>query len=195
MPSIGQKAQGFASTGDATLVLHRLAPHIKWSAGDGSVMTTESASHGSVVSGFLAKDLETWIDIEAPPERVWAVLIDFPAWQRWNAFIPSVEGVLSEGKTVRIKVVPPGLKPMLFQPEIYTVRPLREIRWGGSFLWFVYRGDHSFLLEPMPGGNTRFRQIERFRGPLVLLMGGMMKSTEAGYHQMNLALKREAESR
>jgi hypothetical protein len=88
-------------------------------------------------------------------------------------------------------VVPPGLKPMIFKPEVYAVRPPREIRWGGSFLWFVYRGDHTFLLEALPGGKTRFRQIERFQGPLVLLMGGMMKNTEEGYHQMNVALEAE----
>ena len=32
--------------------------------------------------------LSTQIEIYAPAERVWAVLIDFPAHARWNPFIP-----------------------------------------------------------------------------------------------------------
>lgn len=82
---------------------------------------------------------------------------------------------------------------MIFKPEVYIVKPCEEILWGGSFLWIVYRGDHAFLLEPLPGGRTRFRQIERFRGPMVLLMGSMIEKTEIGYHQMNLAFKQHVE--
>lgn len=82
---------------------------------------------------------------------------------------------------------------MTFKPEVYVVKLYEEILWDGSFLRVVYRGDHTFLLEPLPGGKTRFRQIEKFRGPMVLLMGSMITKTEIGYHQMNLAFKRYVE--
>ena len=87
------------------------------------------------------------------------------------------------------------MKPMELKPKVFAVRPGEEIIWGGSFLLFVYRGDHAILLESLPGGRTRFRQRERFRGPMVLLMGGMFKPTEQGYHQMNQALKRRVEGK
>jgi pyruvate carboxylase len=90
---------------------------------------------------------------------------------------------------MRIKVVPPDLKPMIFEPEVYEVIPCKKILWGGSFLKIIYRGDHAFLFELTPDGKTRFRQIERFRGPMVLFMGSMIKKTVIGYHQMNIALK------
>ncbi len=137
--------------------------------------------------------LDTWTDIDARPQRVWEMLVDFKSWEQWNPFIPVVEGDLRVGERMRIKVVPPGLKPMVFKPKVYEVKPQEKILWGGSFLWIVYRGDHAFLLEPLPGEKTRFRQIERFRGPMVLLMGNMIKKTEIGYHQMNLAFKRHVE--
>lgn len=137
--------------------------------------------------------LDTWIDIEAQPQKVWEMLVDFKSWELWNSFIPIVEGNLRIGEHMRIKVVPPGLKPMIFKPEVYVVKLYEEIIWGGSFLWKVYRGEHAFMLEPLPEGKTRFRQIERFRGPMVLLMGNMIKKTEIGYHQMNLAFKRHVE--
>jgi len=137
--------------------------------------------------------IDAWIDIDAQPEEVWKVLVDFKSWESWNAFIPVVEGNLRVGERMRIKVVPPGMKPMTFEPEVYELIPHKKILWGGSFLRIIYRGDHAFLLEPTPEGKTRFRQVERFMGPMVLLMGRMIKKTEIGYHQMNRALKQRVE--
>lgn len=138
--------------------------------------------------------LDTWIDIEAQPKIVWDMLVDFKAWKSWNPFIPDVEGKLQVGEILRIKVVPPGLKPMTFKPEVFVIKQYEKIVWGGSFLWIAYRGDHSFILESLPGEKTRLRQMERFRGPMVLFMGNMIKKTEIGYHQMNLAFKKYVES-
>jgi len=143
--------------------------------------------------GLMHRIIDTSVEIDAPPEQVWSVLVDFNSWESWNDFIPTVEGNLQVGERLRIKVVPPGLKPMTFNPEVYVIKPAEAIVWGGSFLRIIYRGDHTFLLEPIPGGKTRFRQIERFMGPMVLFMGGMIKKTEVGYHQMNLALKEQVE--
>ena len=137
--------------------------------------------------------LDTWIDITAPLPKVWEMLVDFKMWELWNPFIPIVVGKLQIGEKMYIKVVPPGLKPKVFKPEVYEVKKYEKILWGGSFLWIIYRGDHAFLLKPLPGGKTRFQQIERFQGPLVLLMGGMIKKTELGYQQMNLAFKKHVE--
>ena len=139
--------------------------------------------------------IDASVNVDATPEEVWAVLTDFRSWETWNDFIPAVEGNLQVGERLRIRVVTPGLKPMTFKPEVYVVQPLQAIVWGGSFLKVMYRGDHTFLLEPLPDGKTRFRQIERFMGPMVLFMGGMIKKTETGYHQMNRALKERVENR
>lgn len=84
---------------------------------------------------------------------------------------------------------------MTFAPLVFSVEPGEEIVLGGSFLLVAYRGDHAFFLEPLPGGGTRFRQRERFRGPMVLFMGGMIEATELGYRQMNEAFKRRVEGR
>jgi len=141
----------------------------------------------------MQRTINSYIDIDAPPEKVWESLVDFKSWGLWNTFIPLVEGNLKVGERMRIKVVSPGMKPMIFKPEVYEVIPYKKILWGGSFLKIIYRGDHAFLLEPGADGKTRFRQIERFMGPIVLLMGDMIKKTEVGYHQMNRAFKEQVE--
>lgn len=141
----------------------------------------------------MGRVLDTSIDIDAPPRRVWDVLVDLPAWAEWNPFIPSIAGKLEVGASLRMTVTPPDMKPMEFTPKVFSVRPGEEIVWGGGFLLFVYRGDHAIWLEPLPSGGTRFRQRERFMGPMVLLMGRMFGPTEQGYHQMNRALKQRIE--
>ena len=163
--------------------------HNRCAAGKDIVMKEKNTSK------MMHRIINAWIDIDAQAEEVWEVLVDFKSWGSWNAFIPMVEGTLQAGERMRIRVVPPGSKPMIFKPEVYEVIPCKKILWGGSFLKIIYRGDHAFLLEPAPDGKTRFRQIERFTGPMVLFMGSMIKKTETGYHQMNLALKEEVEKK
>jgi len=143
----------------------------------------------------VARILNTSIDIDAQPQRVWEVLLDFPSWKEWNPFIPSITGTLEVGARLRISVTPPGIKPMEFKPYVFSIRPGEEIIWGGSFLWVLYRGDHAIFLEPRPNCGTHFRQRERFRGPMALFMNHMIDATELGYHQMNQALKRRVEGK
>jgi len=142
----------------------------------------------------MYRRIETSIDIAAPSRSIWNVLSDLPAWKDWNPFIPSMTGTFEPGAHLQMTVSPPGLKPMVFRPRVFTMTPGEEITLGGSFLLFVYRGDHTMKLEPLPDGGTRFRQRERFMGPMVLFMGRMFGPTEEGYRAMNLALKRRVET-
>lgn len=137
--------------------------------------------------------IDASIEIDAKPEEIWEVLLDFKSWEIWNPFIPRVDGKLEVGEHLKIMVAPPGMKPMIFKPEVFEVKTNEKILWGGSFLRILYNGDHAFLLEPISENKTRFRQIERFMGPIVLFMGSMIEKTELGYHQMNRALKEQVE--
>ena len=74
---------------------------------------------------------------------------------------------------------------------------LVELRWSGSLgIRWVFDGEHAFLLESIGGGNTRFRQEERFVGILasLIMRGGMLEATRQGFVAMNEALKQRAEA-
>ena len=138
--------------------------------------------------------IETNIEINAPPARVWAILTDFARMPAWNPFIKSISGTLAQGAQLSVYIAPPGKSGMRFKPTILTVRPERELRWLGHLLIpGVFDGEHYFLLEPIGEGKTRLTQGEKFSGLLVGLFSGMLSATEAGFHAMNSALKREAE--
>jgi len=40
----------------------------------------------------------TDIEIEATPERVWSILLDFPSHPDWNPFVRSIKGVAQVGE-------------------------------------------------------------------------------------------------
>ncbi len=49
---------------------------------------------------MFLQTIDAWIDIEASPDDIWEVLVDFPKWSEWNPFIPLVEGEIRKYKLV-----------------------------------------------------------------------------------------------
>jgi len=140
--------------------------------------------------------IETKIEIEAPAARVWEILTDFDRTPSWNPFITSISGVLSPGARLSLHVAPPGRSAMRFRPVVLTVRPERELRWLGSVMVRgVFDGEHFFLLEPLGDDHTRLTHGEEFSGFLVGPMSGMLAATQAGFVEMNKALKKVAEGK
>lgn len=83
---------------------------------------------------------------------------------------------------------------MTFKPTVLAAEPGKELRWLGRFLVpGLFDGEHSFHLEELPHGRTRFTQAERFAGLLVGLSRGTLAKTRDGFEQMNVALKQRVE--
>jgi hypothetical protein len=139
--------------------------------------------------------LKTQITINAPAEKVWLRLMDFPAYVQWNPFIRSIEGKASVGQSLKVFLQPADGRGMRFSPTVLVANPNREFRWKGKlFVSGIFDGEHYFLLEPQPQGGVIFQQGELFSGLLVpLLKGSLENGTRKGFAAMNEALKREAE--
>ena len=136
--------------------------------------------------------IETSIEIDAPPSRVWAVLTDPQSMGSWNPFMQSMAGPLKEGGRLLVEIAPPNRRAMTFRPKVLRVLPERELRWLGTLLIpGLFNGEHYFLLNPAGDGATRFTQGERFSGLLVTAFEkrGMLKATQQGFDAMNAALK------
>jgi len=139
--------------------------------------------------------LETQIEIDAPVERVWALLIDFPSHSRWNPFVRSIEGTPEVGQSLKVFIQPPGATGMEFRPTVLAVEQNRELRWKGKLLLpGLFDGEHYFRLEGKPGGGLTFRQGEIFSGILVpFFRRSLDGATKQGFVAMNEGIKREAE--
>lgn len=139
----------------------------------------------------MAKEIITSITINAPVEKVWAVLTDFSRYPQWNPFVLSLTGAVKKGNKIKVKL--PGMK---FSPTVKAFEANKELRWlGHLFLPGLFDGEHRFELIKKENGNTEFIHAERFTGILVPLFRKMLDgSTKAGFESMNKTLKEEVEN-
>jgi hypothetical protein len=146
-------------------------------------------------TGWPRLSLHTEIEIDAPPERVWAIVSNLSAYPEWNPFITSAAGTLAKGERLRIRIVPPGGMPMTLSPKVLAMEPRGPLTWRGRlFAPGLFDGEHTFSVAPVGPAQTRFTQKETFRGILVPFFAlTLNRNVRRGFLEMNLALKRKAE--
>lgn len=140
--------------------------------------------------------LSTEITIEAPPERVWAILTDLEAYASWNPFVVDVEGEPSVGHRLVNRMQPPGGRAQTFEPTVTVVEPPRTFEWLGHLgVPGLFDGRHRFELEPTGDGCTRLVHQESFSGLFVRFLRSTLDTrTRRGFELMNEALKCRAEA-
>ncbi len=136
-------------------------------------------------------ELRTEIEIDAPVERVWAVLTDFDRFPEWNPFIRRIHGNAQVGSRLDVLLGASGTRAMRFRPIVKAVIPNRELRWLGRLgLPRLFDGEHIFQIEPLGPARARFVQREQFRGLLVpLLARSLNRDARRGFEEMNRALR------
>ena len=139
-------------------------------------------------------EIQTQIEIDAPPATVWSVLTDFAGYPDWNPFVTSIEGSQAVGEQLTLRLEPPDARAATVRVTIRLFRANQEFRWLGKLgPPGIFEGEQHFRLEPN-GNGTTFHHGEQFRG---LLAGPMLwflrKRTERGFDAMNAALKARVE--
>ncbi len=144
----------------------------------------------------MRHELHTSIDINADPATVWSVLTDLDRYREWNPFIVESSGEVRRGATIVNRMQPPGRRARTFTPTVTVVEPRRVFEWSGRFLLpGIFDGRHRFELEPISERGTRVIHTEAFQGLLVRpLRSSLDTDTKAGFHAMNSALKKQAET-
>ncbi len=139
--------------------------------------------------------LETRIEINASPEKVWQVLTDFKNYPSWNPFIKSLEGEMIVGRNFNVRIEPPEAQGMSFKPVLLAFEPAKEFRWKGKLLVRgLFDGEHQFTLIKNSDGSTTLIQSEKFSGILVPLFSKMINNnTRKGFELMNEKMKVLAE--
>jgi hypothetical protein len=145
----------------------------------------------------VSKHLDTVIDIDASPNRVWEILTDFASYPDWNPFIVRAEGTPVVGSRLKVRLQPVGGRAATLAPTVLEATDGQRLRWLGRFgVPGILDADHDFVLEPQAGGGTRLRQREEFRGLLVPFFAGSLdRHTLPAFAAMNQALKQRAEQR
>jgi hypothetical protein len=141
------------------------------------------------------QEVQTHIDIEAPPSLVWAILADFGTYRRWNPLISGILGRPANGAQLEVRLRSPGGNDVSIRSMIVRVREPRELRWLER--WIVpglFASERRFRIEALPQGGVRFHHGEQVRGIMVPLLSQRRRLRgKSGFDAMNTALKQRAE--
>lgn len=138
-------------------------------------------------------EYRTSIEIDAPPETVWAVLTDVERWPEWTKSMERVEFVagagLKPGAKVRIKQ--PRLPAMVW--DVTEVEPHRVFTWQATSGGTTSVGDHRLLMTSPERTTAEFGI--RQSGGLAPIIGLFTSGLVRRYVQMEAdGLKRRSES-
>ena len=138
----------------------------------------------------MKHEIRSEIDIEAPPEAVWAQLADLGRYEEWNPFITRAEGTAEAGQRLKLRMQPSGGRAMTIRPTVTSASQGSAFEWLGHLgVPGVFDGRHQFELSPTATG-THVVQRESFRGVLVRpLRKSLDTGTLAGFEAMNAALR------
>lgn len=153
---------------------------------------------GLGAASFASFEVRADVVIDAPPEAVWAVVVDLPGHARWNHQLRHLGGAVAVGESVTLKLSADGAEPYEFSAEVTHLDAPTHFAWlGRTGLPRVFDGHHHFELERLPDGKTKLVNRERYSGVMAPVMQRlpMMAGAQAGFSTMNAELAREVERR
>lgn len=133
--------------------------------------------------------------INAPIETVWAILVDFESYGKWNRFCPQAKAKLELGSPIEMMVdLGFGLQE---QTEYITlIEPNQAIAWG-----MENKPDDPIhavrtqRLGKLDDHSCTYISVDEFAGPGVPdMIAGMGKAVEDGFNLCAQCLKEYAES-
>ncbi|MCJ2101035.1 SRPBCC domain-containing protein [Methylobacterium sp. E-046] len=134
--------------------------------------------------------ITTELSIPGHADEVWAVLVDLPAYPRWNPFIRKVDGELAEGAAWKAELTLDG-RVFFSVPTVITQLAFgTRLTWRGG-LPRLMTGTHSFGVTEASGVVT-LEQSEAFSGALVPVVFPLLRSSlTRRFTEMNEALMSE----
>jgi hypothetical protein len=136
------------------------------------------------------KHYEAETTIEAPPERIWEILTDAPAYTQWDNGVKQLDGTMAPGEKLKItSEVNPG---RAFPIKVTQFEPGRRMEWTGGMPLGLFKGVRRFTLDP-DGTATQFKMREEFTGPLLPLIWKSMPDFGPSFEQFARGLKAKAE--
>jgi len=150
------------------------------------------------MNGNTMREIRTEIEIDAPMEKVWNILIDIDNWKEWSPIIKQASGVASLGSELSVTMVSEdgkgGKDGPEYMPIVTIFQEPKLFRWRAKLMSeFLFTNDKVFELEETSSG-TRLIHKELFKGMLVPLFWSNLNShVPSMLKSMNDAMKEKAE--
>jgi len=144
------------------------------------------------------------IDIDAPLDVVWGVMLDLPSYGEWNPFAYRIDGDTTVGSPILIHVrwangrtvksperITVVEAPATDEEGVRRAKLAYDYEGFGSRLGLI-RGRRVQVLAQRRGEPMTYDTVEEFSGPLVRLAGP--GRVEEGFRRHAAALKQRAEA-
>lgn len=137
------------------------------------------------------KRFATSIEINAPAERVWALLTDAKAYPSWNSTVDKVDGDIAAGQkvTVYAKATPGRAFPL----KVSTFEPATRMIWSGGMPLGLFTGARTYTLTPK-GKAVSFTMTEEFTGLMAPLITRSIPDLQPAFDTFARDLKKAAEA-
>jgi hypothetical protein len=129
--------------------------------------------------------------IDAPAERIWALLTNAADFPRWNSTVTAIEGTIALGQKLKLTV--PTAPGRTFTPRVTTFDPAQTMVWSDGMAP-MFKGVRTFTLTPGTGGSTEFAMSEVFSGIMLPMIAPSLPDFGPPFEAYAEDLKREAES-
>jgi hypothetical protein len=149
------------------------------------------------LGGLLTSEIETRIEIDAPPAAVWSVLAQTDSYGEWNPLLHEMTGMWEEDGRITVSLGTGGNAPVRLSARVVTAEHGTEIVWRERLAGIggLFDGDHRVHLTETDRGTTLLRHGETFSGVMApLLFPRIEADAAAGFHAMNAALKARVEA-
>ena len=133
---------------------------------------------------------ESSADIQAPPDRIWSILTDAPAYPTWDSGVTKVEGRIADGEKITVHNEVAAGRAF---PVKVTMRPPDEMTWTGGMPLGLFTGVRTFRLA-LSNGGTRVTMREDYSGPLTGMMSRSIPDLQPSFDRFVNGLKARAEA-
>jgi alpha-tubulin suppressor-like RCC1 family protein len=135
-------------------------------------------------------------EIDAPAEKIWAVLMDLPSYPLWNPYTIEMQSTLKVGDPMVMRVKMSELLTIEQTEHIRVIEEGHKICWGINTDTPEFNsGERCQWLEELESGGTRYITedlIEGTANPLVSALFGT--AVEEGFDAIAIALKEYVEA-
>lgn len=139
----------------------------------------------------LMKVFSATTEINASPEAIWAILTDAAKYTEWDPAMLRLEGTIAAGQTITIytKAAP----QRAFKPKVAEFEPNRKMVWRSGMPFGLFKGERTFVLDPLGQNRVKFSMREEFTGPMLAMIGKSIPDLTSTFEAFAAALKQRAE--
>jgi hypothetical protein len=145
--------------------------------------------------GTTMKEFSHEIDIHAPATRVWETLTDTNRFPTWNSFLHRINGSLSVGSHIEVKLELSPKKHQTIHAHVLTVEKNHELRSREQTnIPFLLDFEHILTIDSINPNRVRLTQRITFSGLFAILFAQQYSNElRNGMRMMNQALKSRVE--